>query len=96
MVAENEEDMWLVYNLVQVGDKICCSTVRKVQTESATGSVASKTVRTNLTIEIETIDFDTHVSGSRNGLKAYACIYSCFSKLPLLLSANFQIQIIEV
>lgn len=62
MIAENEEDMWLVYNLVQTGDKICCSTIRKVQTESATGSVASKTVRTTLTIEIETIDFDTHVS----------------------------------
>ncbi|KAL5113071.1 hypothetical protein TcWFU_010206 [Taenia crassiceps] len=62
MIAENEEDMWLVYNLVQVGDRVCCSTVRKVQTENATGSVTSKTVRTNLTIEIETIDFDTHGS----------------------------------
>lgn len=62
MIAENEEDMWLVYNLVQVGDRVCCSTVRKVQTENATGSVTSKTVRTNLTIEIETIDFDTHVT----------------------------------
>ncbi|EUB58449.1 Protein pelota -like protein [Echinococcus granulosus] len=62
MIAENEEDMWLVYNLVQVGDRVCCSTMRKVQTENATGSVTSKTVRTNLTIEIETIDFDTHGS----------------------------------
>ncbi|THD19431.1 Pelota [Fasciola hepatica] len=58
MVAENEEDMWLTYNLVQIGDKLRCSTVRKVQNESATGSVQTKQVRTNLTIEIEKIDFD--------------------------------------
>ncbi|KAK4469228.1 hypothetical protein MN116_006573 [Schistosoma mekongi] len=58
LLAENEEDMWLTYNLVQVGDKMRCSTVRKVQNESATGSVQTKQVRTNLTIEIEKIDFD--------------------------------------
>lgn len=62
MVAENEEDMWLTYNLVQIGDKLRCSTVRKVQNESATGSVQTKQVRTNLTIEIEKIDFDLQVS----------------------------------
>jgi protein pelota len=32
---------------------------RKVQTESATGSSSSSRVRTMLTIEVETIDFDT-------------------------------------
>ncbi|RTG90806.1 protein pelota [Schistosoma bovis] len=53
LIAENEEDMWLTYNLVQVGDKMRCSTVRKVQNESATGSVQTKQVRTNLTIEVE-------------------------------------------
>lgn len=62
LIAENEEDMWLTYNLVQVGDKMRCSTVRKVQNESATGSVQTKQVRTNLTIEVEKIDFDLQVS----------------------------------
>jgi protein pelota len=33
--------------------------LRKVQTESATGSSSSSRVRTMLTIEVETIDFDT-------------------------------------
>ncbi len=71
LIAENEEDMWLLYNLVQIGDNFCCSTMRKVQTESATGSVASKTVRTNLTIQIETIDFDTQVCDY------FSCIFLC-------------------
>ncbi|KAL7062249.1 hypothetical protein AAHC03_0392 [Spirometra sp. Aus1] len=62
LVAENEEDMWLTYNLVQVGDSFRCSTVRKVQTESSTGSVASKQIRLNLTVAVETIDFDTQGS----------------------------------
>lgn len=35
------------------------STVRKVQTESATGSSTSNRVRTTLTISVENIDFDT-------------------------------------
>lgn len=61
LVAENEEDMWLVYNLVQIGDKMQCSTVRKVQNESATGSVQTKQVRTKLTIKVEKIDFDLQV-----------------------------------
>jgi len=33
--------------------------IRKVQTESATGSVSVSKVRTTLTIRVETIDFDT-------------------------------------
>jgi stalled ribosome rescue protein Dom34 len=33
--------------------------IRKVQTESATGSVSVNKVRTTLTIKVETIDFDT-------------------------------------
>nr|NP_001187651.1 protein pelota homolog [Ictalurus punctatus]ADO28936.1 pelota-like [Ictalurus punctatus] len=79
LVAENEEDMWLLYNLVQIGDNFCCSTIRKVQTESATGSVASKTVRTNLTINIETVDFDTQ--GSVLHLKGRNVVENQFVKL---------------
>lgn len=35
------------------------SSHRKVQTESATGSVGSSRVRTTLTLSVETIDFDS-------------------------------------
>nr|CAH8838040.1 unnamed protein product [Trichobilharzia regenti] len=79
LIAENEEDMWLTYNLVQVGDKMRCSTVRKVQNESATGSVQTKQVRTNLTIEVEKIDFD--VQGSILHLKGRNVVENQFVKM---------------
>ncbi|KAM8961370.1 LOW QUALITY PROTEIN: protein pelota homolog [Pelodytes ibericus] len=59
LVPEEAEDMWHTYNLLQVGDSLRASTIRKVQTESATGSVGSNRVRTTLTICVETIDFDS-------------------------------------
>ena len=58
MTPEEPEDMWHVYNLITVGDSIKATTVRKVTTESATGSTTSNKVRTVLTIQIEDIDFD--------------------------------------
>lgn len=59
LIPENPEDMWHAYNLISHGDTVRASTIRKVQTESATGSSSSSRVRTMLTIEVETIDFDT-------------------------------------
>ncbi|XP_041094692.1 protein pelota homolog [Polyodon spathula] len=59
LVPEEPEDMWHTYNLLQVGDSLRASTIRKVQTESSTGSVGSSRVRTTLTICVETIDFDS-------------------------------------
>ncbi|XP_075034856.1 protein pelota homolog isoform X2 [Mixophyes fleayi] len=59
LVPDEAEDMWHTYNLLQVGDSLQASTIRKVQTESATGSVGSTRVRTILTICVENIDFDS-------------------------------------
>ncbi|EZA56316.1 protein pelota isoform X2 [Ooceraea biroi] len=59
LVPENTEDMWHAYNLISEGDSVSCSTFRKVQMESATGSSNSYRVRTVLTISVENIDFDT-------------------------------------
>lgn len=59
LVAEEAEDMWHAYNLIQVGDTLRSTTIRKVTTESATGSVNASKVRTTLTVQVETIDFDT-------------------------------------
>ena len=58
LTPEEPEDMWHVYNLIVVGDTIRASTIRKVTTESATGSTTSNRVRTILTIRVEDIDFD--------------------------------------
>ncbi|XP_034050163.1 protein pelota homolog [Thalassophryne amazonica] len=59
LMPDEAEDMWHTYNLVQVGDSLRASTIRKVQTESTTGSVGSSRVRTTLTICVEAIDFDS-------------------------------------
>lgn len=60
MVPEYPEDMWHLYNLIREGDNVQSTTIRKVQTESATGSSTSSRVRTTLKINVETIDFDTY------------------------------------
>uniref|UniRef100_A0A0K8TRP8 Protein pelota homolog n=1 Tax=Tabanus bromius TaxID=304241 RepID=A0A0K8TRP8_TABBR len=59
LIPEEPEDMWHAYNLIAKGDKVRSTTIRKVQTESATGSSTSSRVRTTLTIKVEDIDFDT-------------------------------------
>uniref|UniRef100_A0A674P927 Protein pelota homolog n=1 Tax=Takifugu rubripes TaxID=31033 RepID=A0A674P927_TAKRU len=59
LIPEEAEDMWHSYNLLQVGDSLRASTIRKVQTESSTGSVGSSRVRTTLTLCVETVDFDS-------------------------------------
>ncbi|MCL4131242.1 UNVERIFIED_CONTAM: hypothetical protein GTU68_066200 [Idotea baltica] len=50
--------MWHTYNLVSEGDRIRATTIRKVQVESATGSSSSSRVRTTVTIQVESTDFD--------------------------------------
>lgn len=59
LVPEEAEDMWHAYNLIAVGDHLKSTTIRRVQTESVTGSVSSNKVRTTLAIAVEGIEFDT-------------------------------------
>lgn len=59
LVPEEPEDMWHAFNLISEGDSVRGSTIRKVQSETATGSSTSNRVRTTLTISVENIDFDT-------------------------------------
>jgi protein pelota len=55
---ENPEDLWHAFNLLQKGDLVRCTTVRKVVKESNTGSTTSSKKRLNLTIDIKKVDFD--------------------------------------
>ncbi|CAO1312339.1 unnamed protein product [Diamesa serratosioi] len=59
LVPEDSEDMWHAYNIIATGDLVKASTIRKVQNETATGSSSSSRVRTTLTVQVESIDFDT-------------------------------------
>ncbi|XP_065831312.1 protein pelota homolog isoform X2 [Oscarella lobularis] len=65
LIPDEAEDMWHIYNLIAVNDSLRSTTIRKVQTESATGSTASNRVRTTLTLAVENIEFDTAASKLR-------------------------------
>lgn len=58
---QDAEDMWHLYNLLAKGDHLTCPTFRKLQTESATGSVSSTRKPITLTIEVTTSAFDASV-----------------------------------
>jgi len=57
---ETSEDLWHSYNLLQVGDLVRCTTLRKVVNTTATGSTSSQKKRMNLTVKLEKVDFDPH------------------------------------
>ena len=93
LIAEDGEDMWHTYNLLQIGDQLQASTFRKVQQESSTGSVSNNRVRTTLTIKIEAIDFDSkgctlHVKG-RNVEKNRFVSMGSYHTLDLELNRKF-------
>uniref|UniRef100_A0A6S8X182 Protein pelota homolog n=1 Tax=Chaetoceros debilis TaxID=122233 RepID=A0A6S8X182_9STRA len=58
LLPEVPEDLWHAYNLLQEGDLVRCTTLRKVVKESSTGSTTAKKVRTSLTIRVDKVDFD--------------------------------------
>jgi len=65
LIAEDPEDMWHAYNLISVGDGLTTTALRKVVHETKTGSTDSKKVRTNLTIQVISINFDTEACSIR-------------------------------
>jgi protein pelota len=97
---ETPEDLWHAYNLLQVGDLVRCTTVRKVVKESAaTGSTNSSKRRMMLTISVQKVDFDaasdvlqlrlsgTVTSENDNGVRLGA-----HHTLTLELHQNFSIE----
>ncbi|CAJ0895139.1 7454_t:CDS:10 [Entrophospora sp. SA101] len=58
LCPEEMEDMWHVYNLITVGDKLKATTLRRVQRENSTGTVDSQRIRLTLGISVNNIDFD--------------------------------------
>lgn len=68
LVPIEPEDMWHANNLISAEDIIKAHAVRKVTTESKTGSTQSERIHTDLTIRVTQTFFDTaasqlHVSG---------------------------------
>jgi eRF1 domain 1 len=58
---ETDEDLWHAYNLLQAGDLVRCTTLRKVVNESSTGSTTSSKKRLMLTMRVDRIDFDSDI-----------------------------------
>ena len=58
LIAEDGEDMYTLYNLIAVNDYLRTSTVRNVVREKANGTSSKDRIVMNLTLEIETIEFD--------------------------------------
>ncbi|GAA5863615.1 hypothetical protein JCM1840_000079 [Sporobolomyces johnsonii] len=52
---QEDEDMWHAYNLIQQGDELRGSAVRRVTTESSTGSTASHRVHLKLTLVVDKV-----------------------------------------
>ncbi|KAG0229313.1 hypothetical protein BGW42_001653 [Actinomortierella wolfii] len=61
LIPEEFEDMWHAYNLIQKHDQLRAVTIRRIQSESSTGSVESQRIRLTLSISIDNVDFDTQV-----------------------------------
>lgn len=96
LIPEESEDMWHAYNLITKGDTVTASTVRKVQTESSTGSSTSSRVRTTLTIRVENIDFDTQACvlrlKGRNIVENQYVKMGAYHTLDLELNRKFVMQ----
>ncbi|KAE8256380.1 hypothetical protein A4X13_0g2677 [Tilletia indica] len=64
LVPEEDEDMYHLYNLIEPGDLVRAAAVRRVQSESNTGSIESHRVKLTLTIEVTKTSFDTSASSA--------------------------------
>ena len=61
LIPENAEDMWHLYNLIAVGDRVQATTIRKVSFESggaSGGGGESERVKVKLTLVVEATEYD--------------------------------------
>lgn len=59
--AEEPEDLWHIYNIMDNGDKLTASTIRNVKRETSTGSRTTERKHFKITIKIEATTFDESV-----------------------------------
>ncbi|KAI9801869.1 MAG: Translation factor pelota [Piccolia ochrophora] len=96
LFPEEPEDMWHAFNLIRPGDKLRAPAIRRVTTESSTGSTSSNRVHTSFLTLVKSIDFDPaagqlHISGQIVEENKYAKVGS-FHTLDLELSRNFTLE----
>ena len=96
LLPSTPEDLWHTYNLLQGGDRVRCTTLRKVSKESSTGSVTSAKKRMNLTIELTKLEFspdtlEVRISGPSRAECAHVRM-GAFHTLTLELDRQFSIE----
>ncbi|PBP25745.1 hypothetical protein BUE80_DR003353 [Diplocarpon rosae] len=96
LFPEEPEDMWHAYNLIAPTDLLRASAIRRVTSESSTGSTNSVRVHITLLIRVTSIDFDPqagqlHVSGQVAEENKHVKI-GAFHTLDLELQRNFTLE----
>ncbi|PNS13953.1 Protein pelota [Sphaceloma murrayae] len=96
LLPTTAEDMWSAHNLISPRDRLRASAIRRVTTQSATGSTVSSRVHTTLTLAITAVDFDAraselHVSGRVASENAHVKMGQ-FHTLDLELNRNFTLE----
>lgn len=87
---------WSAYNLIRPSDTLRASALRRITTESSTGSSSSHRVHTTLTIRVKSTDFDAqastlHVSGQIAVENEFTKVGQ-FHTLDLELHRNFTLE----
>ncbi|KAK6519450.1 Translation factor pelota [Arthrobotrys megalospora] len=95
LYPEEPEDMWHAFNLIRVSDTLRASAVRRIVSESSTGSTSSSRVHMNLTITVDKVDFDSqagqlHINGRISEENKYVKI-GAHHTLDLELNRNFTV-----
>lgn len=65
-ILEYDEDMWHAYNLIQQGDQVRATAVRRIVNESSTGSTESHRIKLNLTIRVDKVVFSAASTGANS------------------------------
>ncbi|KIN01346.1 hypothetical protein OIDMADRAFT_145427 [Oidiodendron maius Zn] len=96
LFPEEPEDMWHAYNLIAPTDLLRASAIRRVTTESSTGSTSSTRVHITLLIQVTSIDFDPqagqlHVSGRVAEENKWVKV-GAYHTLDLELQRNFTLE----
>ncbi|KAG9234703.1 hypothetical protein BJ875DRAFT_460828 [Amylocarpus encephaloides] len=96
LCPQEPEDMWHAYNIIQVNDLLRASAIRKVTTESATGSTNSTRIHTTLLIRVTNIEFDPqasqlHINGKVSEENKWVKV-GAYHTLDLELQRNFTVE----
>ena len=90
LIAEDAEDIWVLYNVVVTGDRVRTTTFRKIVNESSTGSVQNEKKRITLSIRVEETTYDGHANAIH--VKGVVCEESKFVKMNQYHTLDFLIN----